>query len=303
MAIFGLALWVAGNTSANFANSAGFSGRNGFTCVSCHQPPSPQNDAVAHLEGLPASWETGVTYVLTVRVTGGPPAMPAPQAQGGFDLASSRGRLAGDPALLRTPSPQEITYLPSGTHQREWHVLWQAPDLRVRPAPAHFWLAVLAANGNHVIALNMSDSGETLDAAAALQAEAPPSGAAIAAWDAIPLLRPVANSTAGADSWTIDGSHTDANATTIAFSIDGAAWDRRDSATDWRLVIPGTSAHHMALRSEGAGRQSPELDLELGEPVSTRSSVVPPAAHAANAPAALTIAILFLSVATRRLKP
>lgn len=258
---------------ANFADAAGFSGRAGATCVACHTPvPFPLNPpaAAAILEGLPEAWDPGATYRLTVRVEGGPPAMPAPQPQGGFDLDVSAGTLAV-PAefegLLRTPHAQEATYLPAGTLMRTWQVDWTAPSLAVEPAPVTLWLAVLAANGNHVIATNASDGGERLDSSAALQAAVPPSDAARAGWVALPLQPPAANLTAAASVIQVEGRHTDGNATRLLWSLDGQPWQARDTALQWRLELPlEDGEHQLLLRSEGAGRSSPDTRLDFGRP-------------------------------------
>ncbi len=292
LALFGLAGLGASHAGANFADSAGFSGRSGFTCVACHTQPNPQNDAQATLSGLPQGWDPGKTYTLTVGVTGGPPAMPAPQAQGGFDLASDGGRFAGDPAFTRTPSPQEITYRPDGTHQREWSVTWTAPGLALRPAPVRFWLAVLSANGNHVIATNASDGGETLDAAAALQQVLAPSAQAIAAWESIPLAAPIARANVGPDGWVIDGHQTDANATAIALRLDGGPWTARESGTDWRMTLPDNAPHRLAYRSEGAGRRSADQELALGP-----STSAPPSSDASHSAALPPLALAGTAIA------
>ncbi|HUR25038.1 MAG TPA: hypothetical protein VM327_03365, partial [Candidatus Thermoplasmatota archaeon] len=74
------AAWLAEDAAANFAASPGFSGRAGATCLSCHTVapfPSAPAPAAAELAGLPAAWEAGKTYRLTVRVTGGPEPLPA----------------------------------------------------------------------------------------------------------------------------------------------------------------------------------------------------------------------------------
>ncbi len=287
LGLFAIALWAGSHAQATFADSAGFSGRGGFTCISCHQPPSPQEGAVAHLEGLPDGWIPQATYSLTIRVTGGPQAMPAPQPQGGFDLATSAGRLSGDAALMRTPSPQEITYQPAGTLLREWTVTWQAPGLDTRPAPVRFWLAVLAANGNHVVATNTSDGGETLDAAAALQVTVAPAAEAEAAWTALPLAPPTAEATIDG-TWRVDGHQNDANATGISYRLDRGEWGTRDAGIDWRIELPDAASHVLEVRSEGAGRQSPDVVLVLGTP---EPSGAPETVREAGAP---SVALPFL---------
>lgn len=260
---------------ARFADAAGFSGRAGATCIACHVPaPDPltglEPEAHAGLEGLPEAWDVGQTYVLTLRVTGGPPAMPDPQPQGGFDLAVGGGVLAvpeGSESLLRLVGEQEATYRPAGTLQREWSVLWTAPDLAAEPAPVPVWLAVLAANGNHVVASNLSDGGERFDASDHLQVSVPPSAAALAAWRALPLLGPEATVAASNAGVTVEGRHRDGNATRLLWSLDGQPWQARETAPAWRLELPTEPGEHvLLLRSEGAGRTSPDAELRFGEP-------------------------------------
>ncbi|HLF16578.1 MAG TPA: choice-of-anchor V domain-containing protein, partial [Candidatus Thermoplasmatota archaeon] len=139
-------LAVVGQASANFAASDGFSGRNGSTCVSCHADPHPlYDDARAVLEGLPDSWLPGAAYSLTIRVEGGPLALPPPAPQGGFEIEASQGRFrqpAGFEDLLRQPLPWRVSYEPAGSLRREWTVEWIAPGLEEPPAAADFWLAV-----------------------------------------------------------------------------------------------------------------------------------------------------------------
>jgi len=237
-ALCGLAVLVASHAAqGTFAASPGFSGKAGQTCTACHHPASPTNDdAKAILTGLPTDWDLNQTYALIIKMTGGPPAMPSPQPQGGFDIASDGGSFSlrqEDGSKLRTVGspPQEVTYRPDGTYQREWQVQWSSPTLAQRPAPATFWLAVLAANGNHVVATNTTDQGETLDSSDHLSIVVPPSPAALKAWAALPLLPPTATlaiDDAKPDSATVQGRHADANATQVAWSLDGGAWQQRD---------------------------------------------------------------------------
>ena len=104
----GLAIATAWTAQANFGSAAGFSGRNGgVTCIACHAPPNPvNNDAKAVLTGLPATWNVGGAYPLTLRVEGGPAAMPDPQAQGGFDIAADGGSFAIESAQAHPCSPE-----------------------------------------------------------------------------------------------------------------------------------------------------------------------------------------------------
>lgn len=274
--LFGGSAWLSEDARANFSDSAGFSGRGGATCIACHTAapfPLTPPPAAAILEGLPAEgWEVGKTYTLTIRVEGGPQAMPAPAPQGGFDLSLDAGTVAvpaGSEDLLRTPNPQEITYRPAGTMMREWQVEWTAPSLAERPRDVHVWLAVLAANGNHVVATNTSDGGERLDSAASLTAQVPPSAGTQDAWRALPLLPPAAQAEVVGDLRSVvSGRHADGNATHIAWRVDGGAWRQRETGADWAIRLDGLAAgqHRVDVRSEGADRASPDVPVLFDVP-------------------------------------
>ena len=265
--------WLGQDAAANFAASPGFSGRAGPTCLACHtEAPVGHEAAAVVFDGLPEAWELGRTYRLTVRVEGGPAAMPAPAPQGGFDLSIDGGSFAvpaGFEGKERVPNPQEITYLPDGTLMREWQVDWTAPGLESRPAAHGVWLAVLAANGNHVVAANTSDGGERFDSVASLAATLPPAPSAVVAWMALPLLAPTASATVDADGAVqVAGRHLDGNATSVAWSLDGGAWQSRPTGPEWRLRLEGLSAgsHRLAYHSEGSDRVSPEGSLDVAVP-------------------------------------
>lgn len=265
---------------ANFAAADGFSGQYGATCVACHTvAPVPQVPAEAVLEGLPDAWVPGATYTLTVRVEGGPPALPAPAPQGGFELSADLGRFAEPPGMedrLRRPLPNSIGYEPAGTLMRSWTVEWRVPpvgELPGVPGFAHLWLAVVAASGNHVIATNASDGGERFDQVDALQATVPPSAEAMRAWLDLPLAAPAVDGVRKSDAgWTVDGRHRDANATHLLVQVDGGGWTQRETGPAWKLVLPASAAS-AALKSSGAGRSSLPVALDisggtptLGEP-------------------------------------
>jgi hypothetical protein len=288
---------------ANFADAAGFSGRNGATCVACHNRPMPaSDDAKAVLEGVPSEWDVGATYPLTVRIEGGPAPAPAPQPQGGFDLAVQGGELQlrpEDADKLRLARPDEATYKGPGTLQRDWRLAWVAPGLEAAPAEVSLWLAVVSANGNHVIATNASDGGESLDSVDAIRLTVPPSAAAVQAWRSLPLAAPEATANRTADGWVVQGRHADTNATAVAWSLDGAPWDSQPTGSAWRLVFPGSGVgHRLSLRSEGADRTSPEATLQLG----SAEAALPFGDRDAPAPFPLAVGALLgaVAVATRR---
>ena len=268
-----IAVAVLGQVAvANFAASPGFSGRAGVTCTACHTAaPVGYVESQAVLEGFPESWEPGKAYAVGIAVVGGPEALPAPQPQGGFDLAVGAGRLtlpAGTEETLRLVGDQEATYLPAGTLMRAWSVTWIAPGLETYPAAVPVWLAVVAANGNHVVATNTSDGGERFDSSASLQVSIPPSPAAFTAWRALPLVAPGANATHRGDgTWVLEGRHLDGNATRLLWSVDNGPWQSRDTGPSWRLELAGLAGDHgVRIRSEGAERSSPDVMLTLDSP-------------------------------------
>lgn len=293
---------AASHAAATFAASPGFSGRAGVTCIACHtEPPVLAETADAVLDGLPAAWDPGQTYTLSIAVTGGPAAMPAPAPQGGFDIAVSAGRLQLLPAdadKLRLVGEQEATYRPAGTLQRGWTVEWVAPDLSDAPAPITVWLAVVAANGNHVVATNASDGGERFDAVDSLIATVDPSPPAVAAWRALPLLAPSATANRTAYGWSIDGRHADGNATRLLWRVDNGPWQGKDTAETWTLVLEGLDGSHtVALRSEGRDRSSPDVTLALDDPGFIEKVT---GRKGAPLPALLPIAALALAILARR---
>lgn len=260
--VAGVALLQAGQ--ASFAAATGFSGRNGFTCISCHLPPeTPVPEATIAVDGVPETWDPDTSYALTVRVEGGPPAVPAIAPQGGFEIAASAGRFAIPPdmeGLLRQPGPDSVTYTPEGTLMRTWAVEWTAPAAVEPPEPVTFWAAGVAANGNHNIQLNTSDGGETGDRTASIVLDAPADPDVVAAWEALPLVAPrIDAATVVADAYVVRGGHGDGNATHIAYRTDGD-WTRQEAIGAWTLEFPDPP-ETLEVRSEGAGRVSPPVTV------------------------------------------
>lgn len=264
-----IGLCAVNAAEANFGQALGFSGRGGATCIACHTPtPVMHPSAKVTLSGLPSAWDPGATYSLTIHISGGPQALPAPQPQGGFTMASNGGQfhiVPGTERLLLLNGPTEISYQPEGTLYREWQTAWQAPDLTYKPQPVQFWLAGIAANGNHVILAGSTDTGgERFDSEDHITRILEPSAAAHAQWRAIPLRDPTATVSLKGHEALIEGRHTDENATTLAFSIDGSTWQTRQTGAAWRIALPsiGDGPHRMLIRSEGADRSSANISLD-----------------------------------------
>lgn len=292
-----LAALVAGTAAADFAGVDGFSGRVA-DCTSCHTPSPLAGPATVRLEGLPEAWRPGEEHHLTVTVAGGPPALPAPQPQGGFELEAGAGTLAVPPGmegLLRQASPTVMTYTPDGTLHRTWNVTWTAPDLRAPPEAVGFWLAAVSANGNHVVATNASDAGEHGDQVATLTATVPPHPDAHDAWRALPLAPPSLATPAGL---RLEGRHEDGNATHLAWRFGDGEWQRRTTGTAWRLRLDAAPAGVLELRSEGAGRASPSLYVTFQDGTAAVHDAAPGPTR--DSPAPPWPALAFLLLARRR---
>lgn len=282
LAVTAAASLALGPVHARFADSAGFSGAGGATCTACHTTPNPLvAPALARLEGLPVAWEPGRSYALRVSVEGGPPVLGSGRPQGGFDLAVSAGTVHPGFAmggLVRNPSPQEATYLPAGTLMRSWNLTWTAPALDgpESPAPVQVWLAVLAADGNHVVAANVSDGGERFDSADAVQAQVPPQAHLAAAWRALALAMPQA---AVVEGGTVKGFHADPAARALQWRTDGGLVQARATGTYWSIQPP-PGWNEFEVRSEGGGRVSPWLTLSAPASASGQAYPTPRASPA-----------------------
>lgn len=138
------------------------------TCRRCHfDGPERPTDASVSIEGLPAAWEPGRSYPLTVVLTG------TDVRRGGFQLAvrsadaRQAGALAPADSGTATRVHEGVTYLghlPAGTLPDaagavRWSVVWAAP------ADTHgtvvFHVAANAANDDN------SEFGDRIVAAAA----------------------------------------------------------------------------------------------------------------------------------------
>ncbi len=292
-----LATALAGTAVADFAGVEGFSGRVA-DCSSCHVASDAAPPAQVTIEGLPSQWETNTTYPLTVTVTGGPPALPAPQPQGGFELEVSAGSLSipsNMVGLLRSVSPTAMTYTPEGTQMRTWNVAWTTPSLNQQPAAVGVWVAGVSANGNHVVATNVSDAGEHGDQSATWHGTIYPHAETLLAWKILPLQAP---SVSGAGT-ELTGRHMDDNATHLAWRINDADWQRRATGTQWRLNLDAAIDGILEVRSEGKDRVSPAVRIAFdaadtphvlaqGEAAPDRNSPTPLLAFPAIA-AALTL--------------
>lgn len=253
---------------ATFLASTGFSGRYDIDCSACHTAVPVIPAATLEVDGVPDAYDPGATYRISVRVVGGPPALPAPAPQGGIEADIDAGRLRpaeSSSAQLRNYAPHAVTYTLAGAMVRAWDVEWTAPGPWRQPLDANLWMAAVAANGDHVVALNVSDGGERLDAVATGHWTVPPTAAAVQAWRALPLAAPVVEShEPGSGGILVVGAHADANATVIAWRVDGSSWQERPAADAFRLDIQASGGPHiLALRSVGAERTSDPVTLSF----------------------------------------
>lgn len=285
-----IGLALASLAEANFNAAVGFSGRHGFTCTSCHnvQDFGPLGEdeiydppAQVTLEGLPVEWGLGEEHLLTITVTGGPLALPEPAPQGGFEIETDVGRFAvpdgmGDLIDVYAEDGRAVTYTAAGTLVRQWQVTWSTPvapghdgdPLTSAPEPATFWVAGMAANGNHVVALGMGDGGELGDSVHNITVTVPVAEAAIDAWAAASVTPPVIDAPATVPAFTafdLSGRHTDPTATHLGFRIDNGGWNRIETPTEWTLRVSGLTPgdHELWLRSGTPVTQSEPVRVTI----------------------------------------
>lgn len=273
--------------TANFNAATGSSGKDGFTCTSCHNVPDRgpagqeeiyDEPAKVSLDGLPVHWNLGQQYLLTITVTGGPPAAPEPAPQGGFEIESNLGWFsvpAGMESLIEVYDLEKmgVTYTAEGTLVREWQLSWQAPTLPAdanniggpalarAPEPVTFWVAGMAANGNHIVAAGQSDGGELGDSVDNMKISVLPSQNARDEWYNQELLPPLVDGETLADRYvsafqgfTIKGAHFDDEASILNFQLDGGEWTRQATiGANWILDFSGgldSGEHTLSLQSE-----------------------------------------------------
>ncbi len=94
-------------------------------CV-CHSS-SPASDLTVTLSGLPATYDTGVSYNLTVTLFGGPEVTSDSTNQGGFNLKASAGDLSSVDSNTQEMEDSSLTHNSEGNNQRSWEVEWIAP--------------------------------------------------------------------------------------------------------------------------------------------------------------------------------
>lgn len=279
-----LVVALAATADARFADTQGFSGKHGVTCVSCHFSEAIETGtaAMVRLEGLPSAWDPSAAYEFRVVVEGGPIGNPVPDTpQAGFDLEVDLGTLAAGPGMenrLRFPSNQEATYSGAGTFLRAWNLVWTAPSSSGFPQNATFWVGGLAANGNHIMD-GPNVTGERGDRAAAATVVLPPSAAAVESWEnqplPLPVLHPFPAPGAGRPSF-ITGVVADF-ADGAELRLDGGGWSGAVGAPGFSFPLPALDPGHHVVDARTVWRErasdlvSVGFDVE-GDSVATAAS-------------------------------
>lgn len=147
-ALLALALAAAVGAPAS-SHSAGITGqtRNGCTCHNATESTA----VTPAIGGLPAEYEPGRVYALTIAVDGGAPLEASAKAEGGFDLNASAGTLKvpkGIATVRVDPSTGEATHTLEGRAQRNWTIEWRAPG--EGEGTVTFTLLVNTVNGDGV---------------------------------------------------------------------------------------------------------------------------------------------------------
>lgn len=144
-AVLAVVLLMAGVPTE--ARKAGVSGRAEGGCT-CHGGGAADASILASLEGVPAQYEPGKVYPLTLGLSGGPP-----YSKAGFNLNASKGQLSvpgGESNVQITTKDTfggiagEATHKSTGT--RSWKVDWAGPP--AGSGRITFRLATNSVNGN-----------------------------------------------------------------------------------------------------------------------------------------------------------
>ncbi|HJR53439.1 MAG TPA: choice-of-anchor V domain-containing protein [Gemmatimonadota bacterium] len=127
------------------------------TCVSCHFAATPDTLGSLALRGLPAAFETGRSYELTVELAREDMGAAGFELSARFASGPARGRQAGAFRVLGSDTAvtaqASIDYVhqtlagavPSTTGLARWRIEWTAPE---HPDPVRFHVAANAANGD-----------------------------------------------------------------------------------------------------------------------------------------------------------
>mgnify|MGYP006966864261 CR=1 FL=1 len=125
-----LAALAAGASTLTAPVSAKETGITGITsgCF-CHSSAAA-DDVQVHIEGLPDKFRARSTHELTVRIEGGPNITENSSNQGGFNLRADAGELSvmAEDGAVQIMDDGEATHTAAGNDQREWTVLWTAPQ-------------------------------------------------------------------------------------------------------------------------------------------------------------------------------
>lgn len=326
MLLLVVAASLASVADANFNAATGFSGRQGFTCTSCHNVPDmgPLGDdeiydepAKVLVTGLPEAWDHGESYRVDIVVEGGPPEISTgPIPSGGFEIETDRGTFTipkdmEHNARVYAEDGTGVTYTQAGAMIRFWAVTWNAPELDESPEEATFWVAGMAANGNHVVATNTSDQGELGDSVDNVTITVPPSQETLDAWALLVLDTPAVESFGllfADQPFTIRGQHTDPEATHLGYKLDDDEWKRSSApATKWSLEFTaglGQGEHVLLIRSESEERisEAVRLDLDVQDAADAPQPTSPETPRATPFPSVLVGGGLLAAVGWRRMR-
>jgi hypothetical protein len=129
------------------------------TCVSCHFAATPDTLGSLVLRGLPATFETGRRYELTVELARQDMAAAGFQLSARFAAGPARGqqaggfRVLGDDATLTAQAGVDYVHqtlagsVPSAPGMARWRLAWTAPGESTSGA-VRFHVAANAANGD-----------------------------------------------------------------------------------------------------------------------------------------------------------
>lgn len=111
-------------------------------CYNCHVPVG-EHQTELKVSGLPAAYEPGKTYRITVAVESSWTSTGT--VQGGFAAAASAGELAVTDKANTQISDRMVTHTQAGSALRSWTFAWKAPK---KKQDVEMTVMATAANGD-----------------------------------------------------------------------------------------------------------------------------------------------------------
>lgn len=274
--------WLVLASVAASLDAGGFSGGKFDVTAGCTcHCANASSEVVPSLQGLPAQWEHGATYTLTVSFTGGPAGSPGGMNVGGFNL---QARHPADASVgvgtFIAPNGQvqvqlgdaaDATHTTAGNDQSSWTIQWRAPDSGFHDA--RFTLYTNSVNGDGANGFgNCSDRWNTVTVTVP-GPEPPP--------DETPPVITNVVATPSATSATVRWNTDEPATSAVDYGLDasyGTTLENASPVTAHQLTLSSLqqeTTYHFRVRStDAAGNEAATGDLTF----TTTGDVTPPSA-------------------------